>query len=508
MAKSVNALFMGFDYQSRLFWLKVADLFLEHSSTCSVGFELDEMKSFDDVVVRYSSPIPEAGGLLKSKDYYQSKFHSYQTDPILHSVLIEPSYIGATKFSFLQKLSSARKIANEAKETHIYNLFTPSTIHPDDPIASIHSNHDHRLNVEKLFSTKTAASSYGTVRKLWCDHLEIVDEELKDLLGTLRIITGPSAKILLDIVDKELSRVGFAPIGDAKYSNTYDDLVRKLHVSGRNEFTKEDIIEIAKAEGLWTEPARPPAPRRTIGIRTFIKFAEEMPNRTEAMICLTHLFDGRHIRNQVDWTGEVLPAIEAFMQRFEGLEESFFVMLETHISIAFAAGHTINPKAPATFIPIQRNQFREPESWGISRNLTRRDGWKKDAVELDNAGSELAVAVGITHAVGTDVKDFVGRELRTVKLFVSFEVDPATGPTSIRDGDHAFQLANDLAAAVMQQVKTEGLSAVHIFAAAPVGFMFYLGRALHTPKGCSIHLYEYDFDSKGIGAYKRSLSFV
>lgn len=507
MSKSVIASQLGFDYQARLFWLRVVDLFLEHTKTRSVGFELDEAKSFDDVVVKFSSPIPEAFGLLKTKDYYQSKFHSHQTAPILYTSLTDPKYINATKFSFLQKLLNARTAAGTSGEVFVYNLFTPSTFDTNDPIAPFHNNNDNRINLDRLFGTKTDDSITGAVRKNWREHLGIVEEDLRDLLGTLRIITGPSAKFLLERLNNDLYSVGFVPIESDKIGNEYDDLIRKLHAWGKNNFTREDIIEIATREGLWRGSGRfsEEPPRKTIGIRSFIKFAEEMPNRTIEMICLSPYFEGRFIKNEAAWANELMPRIDEFVQKFESEDETFFVLLDTHISIAFAAGHALHPKATANFVPVQKNQFREPESWNVS-GASSGPGWKKDEISVNAAGGEIAVAIGVTHSVVPDVKDFVERPGPNIREIFSVEVDPNPSPNSIVDGNHAFALAADLANLLIQKIKTDKFNAIHLFAAAPVGFMFYFGKALRTPSNCPIHLYEYDFESKDLGAYKKSFT--
>jgi hypothetical protein len=56
-----------------------------------------------------------------------------------------------------------------------------------------------------------------------------------------------------------------------------------------------------------------------------------------------------------------------------------------------------------------------------------------------------------------------------------------------------------------QRSGTEREGLLHIFAAAPNGFMFVLGQ-LSQGFGKAL-LYEYDFDSNALGAYKPSIRF-
>ncbi len=508
MSNSVIPIQQGFDYQARLFWLKVCDLFLPFSKVQSVGYELDEVKSFDDVVVTYSEPIPETNGLVKSKDYYQSKFHSHQTNPIYYTSLIDPEFIGAKTNSFLQKLSNAFDRAEAEKQTHIYNLFTPSTIHPDDSLSKLYSNFDGTLNIKRLYEGKTEKSEFGGIRFAWLNHLQTSEENLRNLILRLKIINGQSSMRLLEELNLKLALAGFRPIEAGSVSNAYDDLVRKLHQMGKNNFDRDEIQQIAEAEKIWVgKPTTDYPTEKTIGIRSFIKFAEEMPNLTFDMICLAPNFDGRFIKSEDLWNDEILPQMLGFIQKYEDLRETIYVLLDTHTSVAFAAGHSIHPKAAAKFVPVQKNEFRHPEVWNVHNVQSDEKGWQTEEIQMHDTGNELAVAIGVTHAVAPDVKEFVAHSLPSANRILSFEVQPKPSTNSVKDGNHAFFLAEELAQKVIAEVKSKGCQSVHIFASAPVGFMFYLGKKLQLPASCRIYLYEYDFESKELGAYVKSIVF-
>ena len=232
-----------------------------------------------------------------------------------------------------------------------------------------------------------------------------------------------------------------------------------------------------------------------------------MPNLTFDMICLSPNFNDRFIKSEELWNGEVLPKTSEFIQKYEVLGETIYVLLETHISIAFAAGQSIHPKAAAKFVPVQKNEFRYPEIWNVQSVSSGGAGWQTEEVQMRDSGNELAVAVGVTHPVVPDAKEYVARSLPSVGKILSFEVNPKPSTNSVKDGNHAFALAEELAQRVINEVKSTGCQGVHIFASAPVGFMFYLGKKLRLPASCRIYLYEYDFESKELGSYVKSISF-
>lgn len=507
MTKAVIPIQQGFDYQSRLFWSKICDLFLPFTKTVKVAYEVNDIKSFDDVIVSYSQPIPFFDGKFKTKDYFQAKFHSHSTAPIRYSSLIDPAFIGATTDSFLQKLRNAHRQAIAAEEVYGFNLYSPSGIHPDDELSKIWSNFDGRLNIDGLFHGKTKRSPMWVLRQEWVQHLGISEEELRSLVSTLSVIQGPSMQELRQQLNKDLIWAGLAPVESDKITHVYDDLVRKLHAAGTPmSFDRNEIEKIAREQGLWIGNNQGYPNERTIGIRSFMRFAEEMPNLTFDMLPLEPYFDGRNLKPTSSWIDTILPEVSAFIQKHESYQETIFVLLETHTSIAFAAGMSVDPKSSTKFIPIQKNEFRQPEVWSVSGSSVAGENWRVDELTGTAESRDLAVAVAVTHPVITDVQDFVQRELNEIPG-LAFTIRPNPGMTSVRNGGHAFILAEDMAQILNKRVKDEDITGIHIFASAPVGFMFYLGKLLRLPASCAITVYEYDFDGREKGAYRKAITF-
>src|SRR4051812_33676468 len=107
MVKAVVARPQGDDYQARVFWLEGCRLFSPYSKVARVAYELDRIKTFDDVVVTYSTPLPDERGGTVSIDYYQAKYHVDRAGRLTYESLIDPEAIGATSISLLQRLHHA-----------------------------------------------------------------------------------------------------------------------------------------------------------------------------------------------------------------------------------------------------------------------------------------------------------------------------------------------------------------------------------------------------------------
>ena len=112
MAKAVVARIEGDDYQARFFWFQVCRLFEPHTKVSSVGYEVDDAKAFDDVVVSYAPPVNDDRGGVVATDYYQVKFHVSQEGTVRFESLMDPAFIGATAF-FVPATPSERISKNQ-----------------------------------------------------------------------------------------------------------------------------------------------------------------------------------------------------------------------------------------------------------------------------------------------------------------------------------------------------------------------------------------------------------
>jgi SMODS-associated and fused to various effectors sensor domain len=509
MANAIIARQQGDDYQSRFFWLQACRLFQPHTKVARVGFELSRVKSFDDVVVIYNEPLCFERGDKVGADYFQVKFHVSQAGAFTCDALIDPGFINATSVSLLQRLRDAQIAFASDGVGCRFIIVSPWVIHPDDPLAEIVSNNGGELRLHILFDGTTDGSRMGKVRKKWREHLGIADDrELATVLRPLRIFEkSPTLVGLSEDLNRQLDYLGFVPVEAGRAVHPYDDLIKKLLAQGSNEFSRDELHEIARREQLWRgrngDNGKEPAP---IGIRSFMRWAEHMEDETEDMLCLVRHFDNRNIRDRSLWQGAVLPEVLGFMSKHARLGRAAHLMLDAHASIAFAAGYGLESKSGADIVPVQRTRAGiqvwcpDPAAAGGADA-----GWSYSDQELRTEGHDVAVALSVTHDVLEDVKDFVGRELPQVSRIMAFAVEPRPSPASVRDATHALALTQELAARLKGRTREERGARLHIFAAAPNAFMFLLGQLAKGFGPCT--MYEYDFDTSAPGAYQASVSF-
>jgi hypothetical protein len=272
MANAVVARNQGDEYQARFFWLSACRLFQPHAKVVQVGYETDRIKSFDDIVIDYATPLHFERGDLVATDYFQIKFHVNQAGAFTCDAFTDPKFINASKFSLLQKLHDAQRSVAPNGAGCRFIIVSPWGIHPDDSLAAIINNNGGEVRLEVIFDGKKA-SKMGRVRAKWKSHLGLTDDnELAAALRPLRLyINAPGLNRINDLLNLHLETSGLVPLEAGRLIHPYDDLIRKLKAQGQNEFTRDELREICVRENLWRGRAQQIEDAGQIGIRSFMR---------------------------------------------------------------------------------------------------------------------------------------------------------------------------------------------------------------------------------------------
>jgi hypothetical protein len=305
---------------------------------------------------------------------------------------------------------------------------------------------------------------------------------------------------LQGLLNFRLALAGFRPVPDDQLHSAYDDLPFKLTGQGRKRFSREEILEVARHENLWLGAPERVGNQTRVGIRSFSRWTEWMEDQTSEMVCLLRYFGGRTINDPEHWSKAVFPEVEVFAERLISRRESYLLHLDTHASIAFTAGYCLDPKSGVQVIPVQSGPLGK-RAWNPDVNAAPVEGLFVDIGPemLNPSGSELVVGLSITHDVSADVRAFTGRHLPGAAAYLHLAASPGPSNTVIRDGTHAWHLAQDAVRRIRAELAARGVSRVHLMAAAPNALMFFLGR-MGRSLG-PITLYEFDFDAPTLGAY-------
>ena len=504
MAKAVAARTFGDDYQARFFWLQACRLFEDRSKVTEVEIEAENVKSLDDVVVHYTGML-DCGDAIFG-DYYQVKFHVTANGAFTWQGMMNPAFINATSVSLLQRMRNAQtQYAPDGKGNRFY-VYSPWTVHPDDALSKLVSNTDGRIRWEAV-AEGGERSEMGKVRAAWRKHLGLAsDEDLRKVLAPLRLERGLTLEQLGDKLNDKLRLAGLKPVADGTMIHPYEGLAKKLVQSGHTRLKRQDVELLCKNEHLWIGKTMLDPEARRIGIRSFLRFAENLEDETDEMLCLLKHFEGRRTRHPADWDKVVLPAVMEFLHRSVKPGSRYLLHLPSHGTIAFLAGWCLDPKSGADVALVQtgaqgRQVWRPIPSASVAP--TGID-WQVTSVPITAGGHDVALAISVTHDVEPDVAAYVKKQLPVVSRNMHCRM-PVPGNTSIPDAAPACFLAQQISAILKtQRTPEERAGRLHLFFAAPNSFAFFLGQLARSFG--SLTVYEYDFDTNLPGAYWPSAS--
>lgn len=497
----------GFAFQARIFWLKAASLLNLNSHIVRVGFE-DGPSGFDDIWVEYDarSGVQDQFGQRIDIERFQCKWH-VNLGFFTHEQLTDPGYIGAQR-SLLQRARDALEADRIDGRHSIVNLTTNHRIDESDPLfkRSLIRTTRHTLHLDRLFDGSTDGSLTGQVRKCWRDHLGMDDEQLGGFCARLgfELIHDHLDALKWRMADRltENGLVALEPGSATRYDNIPWEWAKK----GRKQFDRSSFRAACAAEGLLANIAPTPVPM--FGIKSFERAYDRLEDRCTDTLDLIPYFDGRCIRDLADWGQTLLPKLRNFIgqavERTPG--DRIRLALETHITLAFAAGSVLNTKVRRT-VELEQNS-PSPAVWAAD-DRTSDPAWPRwdfQTCRLDGAGVDIVVAISLTQLVEPKVRAFVAAHLPVAATLLVATPTGGPGQQSVACGAHAEQLAESLANQIkaLRDAAPGPTPRTHLFIAAPNAFTFYLGRHFEVMK--PLTLYEFDFQSQRGGSYEPALA--
>ncbi|TCR76790.1 SAVED domain-containing protein [Rhizobium sp. BK376] len=483
MADAVVARQQGDDFQARWFWLQAANLLRPHGHIERVSFETGP-KAFDDVVVEYSSalaPKDEFGRNIL-RDHMQCKWH-VRAGEFGFEDLADPAFSNATSLSFLNRALDAQRQHAPAGDGARFQLVTNWDAR--DPLRRLIVNQTNSLNLTKFYEGGPTSAN-GKIRAHWANHLGITEEELRLAVGTLVLNTRVrSAEDIRTHLNDLFESVGMRRIPPSESGFVYDDLIKKLHAQGRKTFDRKSFRDMVADEKLLASD-EPPA-RTTIGVCSFVHAINPIEARATRTLDLVPQFDGRYLREGHDWHGTVYPELRKFILEEAVSTDSLRLILDAHMSLAYAVGAILDVKSGKD-IEIEQ---RSPERRFWSETDTKIDPeWP--VLEFSEIaigeGSDIAVAVSVTHDVQANVVEHLAKMPEIGKLIVA-RFPASASQRAVRSGAHAAAIAESIAT----RIRGAGRAPmVHLFIAAPNGLTFFLGRHHRTVGAATV--YEWDFE--------------
>lgn len=501
MAKGIKARRKGDAYQSRVFWVHALQMATGTSGDIeSVAFELDDVSFMDDVIVRYRQPIRDlVGGRDVRVDSFQCKYHMTVGAAFSVRNLCDPKFLGKhAGRSMIQRMYDGFRVLAARGEPFRINLVTSyHWDHTDAP-----ADHLHEGTFRPEFFEGSDRTKEGKARKALRDHLGIDERALRAFLETTRFHLGVTLTRLADQMRPLLQLAGLKPIDSEKSQVEYDDLIWNLFEQDRNVYEESSFREMTRREKLVHLR---PSPHGEVTIKSMVRRFPRQPGPRHAELDLTELFEGRHPKAATCWARDAPTRIKRFFLGGDvaKLPAPVHVYFDCHLSIAFAAGHLLDPKLGLHAIPTQRNPKTGTYDLWAEPQTQEADAWEH--VQHGTVGDELVLALSVTHPIDQHLASSL--DALGLGKIARLELRPrgGSGHAAVASGELAWHLAYDLATFLRRELPATARK-LHVFLAGPVALAYILGNTLRsvTPE---LQLYEHDFEgTDGAQRYRCALS--
>lgn len=332
--------------------------------------------------------------------------------------------------------------------------------------------------------------------------IKILPCDLNTLKATIRDSLNKyiSNKIIEAISFEKLNLITSTILSD------FDEISINSNGISKDEFDEK----IKKIITTIIENLNNSSPKRIpLKIRSFIhsnKNENEIKteNEDKNTLLLVDDFDERKLKNGLDWNKDISKKVINFLKEKTNKENIYEISLITHLSIAFLAGRQLNSKSGIDIFPIQN----ETTPWDV--NLDRKNKqdyskWNTNYEILNSDFHNCALILSATKNIYKEVKQYINDFKLPIGKIINCSLEE-TSSFSIKDGTHAYLLANSINDYVKERSIQERQGVLHIFVAIPNALMFFLGQNSNGFGKCI--LYEYDFEQKNSCTYSPSIEFI
>ncbi|BAE82482.1 SAVED domain-containing protein [Desulfitobacterium hafniense] len=319
---------------------------------------------------------------------------------------------------------------------------------------------------------------------------------------------GVLEKIVRDSLHQYISysnqMITFDQISFIASATVNDQMISSTNGKGINR--KDFDEELEKRILLVADNYSPE--RISIGIKSFTRGSDKLEESTKSCLSLIDKFNDRDINDGYDWNQDIYNNLKEFLLENTNNKQAYQLFLDTHSSIAFAAGRILDSKAGINIFPIQKTATNGTILWDVKLSSKKNyPDWDVFHERLNENQYDSALILNVTRNIYDEVIQYMDEKNLSIGRITS--CTPSTnGATnfSIEDGTHATILANSVYNAVARRSIVERRATLHIFAAAPNAFMFFLGQNSIGFGKCI--LYEYDFEQRSSCSYSPSINFI
>ena len=345
-------------------------------------------------------------------------------------------------------------------------------------INSIDKLQKNKLDATAQKSLQGFDTSIIQDRKISFKHIpfdvKILETLVRDSL--LRYISNHNRMLTFD----QISFIASATVNDQMISSTHGDGI------DRKKFDEE----LEKRIFLIADKYSPK--RISIAVTSFPRGAVHLEDKTMCL-SLVDKFDGRNLKSGYDWNNDIYPLLRDFLISNTKNEHAYQVFLDAHASLAFAAGYVLDSKSGINVFPIQKTAMNGTKLWDVKLSSKKSySNWSISHEEFEKNQFDTALILNVTRPIYKDVLEYIKENNLSIGRIINCTPNEGGATNfSIENGNHAATLANSIYSAIAQRSTAERRATLHIFAAAPNAFMFFLGQISRGFGKCVLYEYVY-----------------
>jgi hypothetical protein len=444
----------GDDYQHLLAWSGTLRALLPGSDVIAFELEAPGVGNVDDIVLRRA---------VRPSEYCQVKWTVDASTPVNAAYLLDPP-AGSSTPPLARFLASYRRLRTDDAMPELY-LQTNRDLDPYDRVMVLRDGRTCLL-LPKLASVGPRSAA-GKERARWAAALRITENELLELLGTLRFHTGRGRQL-------ECERAGVLMLAAGL---RYDDdaltlgvaAVRRWVIDGVRTQTLPELQQRVDALNLGL------ADPRAILLVQAIDRDPHLEDATEQLDWVD-FYDGSNAfervvpRDPAAWTTMAAELDAAAARLRAARHRRILVRGALRQATFFAVGAALRQVTGVEIAYVQHGHL-----WSSDHAADRQT---RLAERVDDLGGKDGLAVAV--AVSTDPADAVRKylaanQIPTKRLLTLFP-EPGSGDQAIPTASAGVATAMAVREHVRRQVEELEADRVHLFLAGPGGLALLLGH--------------------------------
>lgn len=240
---------------------------------------------------------------------------------------------------------------------------------------------------------------------------------------------------------------------------------------------------------------------KKVMVRNIETGTEKIIEQCENTLDLCEYFNERICKDEENWE-KIKEKIKAFT---EGLDcnVKYEINLSVCYTIAYYLGICLNSKSSREIRIKQSSNGSVDWTPDFSNDAKEYSRFIVEEKKMKDGIGDLAICVSITSDIKRDVIEYLNAQHIEVGKVVNFTLDKKVGNKSVENGNHAWNLAEEVKNWLSKRTIKERKANLHIFIAAPVAIAFFLGQQSFA--FVNINLYEYTGIFEEDKIYKKSI---